>query len=93
MFNQKKYGYVVVKMDKRDYALENLEEDLINWTEHLYKSIETKENLIYRGLCPIKEIEHLKLLCAVSPYGSGYEITVDNYDLNDLRLNKRFRVS
>lgn len=92
MFDEKRFGYVVVIIDKEDYASEILEEDLNDWCSHLYKNEMRKDHFIeYKGLLPIREIQELETLMAVSPYGNGYEVTVDGMNIYDLRLNKRLR--
>ena len=84
MYNMN-YVYISVKMDKSDYALEQLIMDLENWTSHLYR-VERKDSILYRGLCPVKELESLFLLQSVSPYGNGYEITIDGVPSKDYRF-------
>lgn len=71
-----KYVYICVTMDKQDCMIEQLIYDLERWTKHLYR-VDKKDKILYRGLCPVKELNDLFLLASVSPYGNGYEITVD----------------
>ena len=90
MFNEKRFGYVTVLIDKKDYANEVLEEDLVNWIRNLFKNEMRNDNFIeYKGLLPIREIKHLMTLMAASPYGSGYNVKVDGMDIYDPRLHKR----
>ena len=77
-----RFVYVTVTMDKKDYAIEQLVDDLECWTEHLYR-VEKENLVIYRGLVPKKELEDLFLLQKASPYGTGYEITVDGVPSRD----------
>ena len=70
------YSYVEVGIDKNDDEI--LADDLLNWTEHLFKSVEKDGKFWYRGLIPKKELESLFLLKSVSPYGNGYEIIIDS---------------
>lgn len=76
------YVYISVKMDRKDYMIEQLIEDLESWTTHLYR-VDKEKSIRYRGLCPVKELEHLFLLQEMSPYGNGYEITVDGVPSKD----------
>lgn len=70
------YVYLEVKMDKKDYTLRDLIDDLEAWSTHLYP-VERKNSIVYRGLVKKKEFEHISLLKAMSPYGAGYTIKVD----------------
>ena len=83
----KNFYDVVVIMDRDDYALEQLVEDLLSWTEHLYEVPLKKKSteVMYRGFCPVKEVKHLELLQAASPYGNGYTILIDGK--NNLFVN------
>ena len=76
------YVYVVVSMDKEDDMIEQLINDLEGWARHLYR-VDRKDHVLYRGLIPVKELESLFTLKAMSPYGSGYEITVDGVPSKD----------
>lgn len=87
MYNYKKFGYVIVEIDKNDDLLETLIEDLLNW-EYRLGQVEEKDKICFKGLLPMKGIEHLRLLKDVSPYGRGYEITVDGFDIYE--ANRRF---
>lgn len=77
MYNNEKFLYVTVEMEKGDYALNNLIEDLENWCPKLYLSIDNDDKVIYKGLIPKKEFENLKLLISASPYGGGYNVNVE----------------
>lgn len=79
MYNRDKYGYVIVKIDKDDYEKEYLVEDLFRWTRHLYES----EELVFKGLCPVKEIKNIKYMVYTSYMGDGYDITVDGLKLDE----------
>lgn len=92
MYNEK-FGYVKVTMDKSDYMLYQLVDDLEGVCPHLYP-IETKNSIVYKGLVPRKEVKRLETLTAVSPYGRGYEIEVDGSDIYDyLNLNDFWKLS
>lgn len=49
------------------------EEDLLQWSEHLYK-VPKQAVTTYRGLMPEEELNGLRLLKACSPYGESYAI-------------------
>ena len=90
MFDEKRFGYVTVLIDKKDYARETLEEDLVNWIRNLFKNEMRNDNFIeYKGLLPIREIRHLMELMAVSPYGNGYDVKIDGMNIYDPRLHRR----
>lgn len=91
MFDNSKFGYVVVTIDKKDYCLNTLVEDLLDW-EYRLGRVDSEESISFKGLLPVKGIMNLRLLKDASPYGRGYEITVDDYDIYDSRLNRRFGV-
>ena len=86
-YNEKKFGYVVVDMDNDEW-LGTLEEDLLNWSDHLYP-VRGKNVTRYKGLCPLKEVEDLRTLLCASPYGAGYRVTVDGVDIFDYKISKR----
>lgn len=71
-----RFNYVTVVLDKKDCMMEQLINDLENWTRHLYR-VDKEDIVIFRGLVPKKELDHLFLLKSASPYGLGYEIYVD----------------
>lgn len=70
------YVYVTVNMDKSDDMLEQLVDDLEGVSRHLYR-VDRKDQVLYRGLIPVKELDHLFTFVAMSPYGAGYNVTVD----------------
>lgn len=70
------YVYVVVSMDKKDYMIEQLINDIEDWSRHLYR-VDRKDRILYRGLIPVKELERLFTFLVMSPYGAGYDVTVD----------------
>ena len=76
------YVYVVVAMDRKDYMIEQLIKDIEGWSRHLYR-VDHKNRILYRGLIPVKELERLFTLQAMSPYGAGYDITVDGVPARD----------
>lgn len=86
MYDDKKFNYVEVSISKKDDMLEQLMDDLENWSRHLYP-VEKKDSIVYRGLIPVKELKHLYLLQSMSPYGSGYDIVDDKE--RDRRFFKR----
>jgi len=90
MYNKDKFLMVEVSIERADYASETLVEDLINWTEHLYL-VEDGEIIRYKGLLPKKEVEDIRTLAEVSPYGGGYEIIVEGLNICDHRTNRYFR--
>lgn len=79
------YVYVSVKMDKADYALEQLIDELERCTDHLYR-VERKDEVLYRGLCPVEELDRLFLLRDMSPYGNGYKIEIDGLPESEYKL-------
>lgn len=76
------YVYISVEMDKEDCMIEQLVEDLKGRMNHLYR-VDKKDKILYRGLCPKKELDDLFLLQDMSPYGNGYEIYVDGVPSRD----------
>lgn len=89
MYNYKNFGYVVVVIDKKDYAKENLVKDLLDW-EHRLGRVDSEKSICFKGLLPMKGIDNLRLLKDASPYGDGYNITVDGYDIYE--KNRRFNM-
>lgn len=53
------------------------EEDLLCWSEHLYKVPNVKTVTTYRGFIPEEELYGLGLLKSCSPYGESYLIVED----------------
>lgn len=88
MYDVKRFVMTEVVMEKKDYAIETLVEDLEGWCRHLYLVSDDGEFIRYRGLIPKKEFENLRLLMGVSPYGNGYKVIVEGYGIYDLRLNR-----
>jgi hypothetical protein len=88
MYNENKFTYIVVKMDNDDFV-ETLREDLEKWCPHLYPATKNGAVVVYKGLIPIKEARDLNTLLAVSPYGIGYEVTMDGLNIHDHRNNRR----
>ena len=80
MYDIKKYKMVEVSMDKRDYALDTLIEDL---PPCLYRFKETENEVCYRGLMRIRDVEWLELIRNMSPYGNGYTILIENRNILD----------
>ena len=76
-----RFNYVTVVVNKKDYMADQLSSDLEAWTSHLYR-VEKEDTILYRGLIPKKELDHLLLLQSVSPYGNGYNIFVDGLPLS-----------
>jgi len=60
------------------------EEDLLQWSEHLYK-VPKQAVTTYRGLIPEKELFDIRTLEACSPYGASYYI-VEDKSLKEAKL-------
>lgn len=88
MYDVKRFVMTEVIMETKDYAIEQLIKDLRGWSKHLYLVSESDGLIKYKGLIPIKELEDIRLLLAVSPYGNGYKVIVEGYDIYDLRLKR-----
>lgn len=91
MFNERKFAYVGVAMDRGDEMILTLMRDLKEHCPHLYpvRGISRTE-IVYKGLVPIEEARSLKTLVDASPYGTGYtRIIMDGRDIYDKRNMKR----
>lgn len=60
------------------------EEDLLQWSEHLYK-VPKQAVTTYRGLIPEEELHGLRILESCSPYGASYVI-VEDKSLKEAKL-------
>lgn len=91
MYDYSKFGYVVVTIDECDCCFDNLVQDLLK-LEHRLGRVDSDEyyKVRFKGLLPMKAIERLRLLKDASPYGNGYNIEVDGFDIYDMdwRFNK-----
>jgi hypothetical protein len=70
---------VTVIMDMDDYALEDLINDLLGVTDHLYEVQQRSKKsgvVIYRGFVAERELNWINELIMISPYGDGYTIKV-----------------
>ena len=85
----KNFKMVVVKIDKRDYAKENLIEDL-PWKLRITEC-DKGDFIVFKNLLRNKEVVWLNELVAASPYGDGYNIEIDGYDFDDPRCRKMMR--
>ena len=89
MYDYSKFGYVVVEIDKKDWCLDDLIEDLLD-LEYRLGRIDLDDKICFKGLLPMEGIERLRLLKDVSPLGRGYDITVDGFDIYE--KNRRFNM-
>lgn len=80
MYDYRRFGYVIVRIDKKDYCRETLIDNLLDW-EHRLGRVDDEKSICFKGLLPMKGIRHLETLKAISPYGAGYDITVDGFDI------------
>ena len=76
MYNMN-FRYVTVSISKGDDVFEVLEHDLVNWVPNIYKARDDANGVEYKGLIKKDQFKRLQTLINMSPYGNGYEVTVD----------------
>lgn len=65
--------YVEIIVDKKDFMVEDLCEDL-NPKSYGLKQSSRGNELVFKGSVREDEYEHIMTLCAMSPYGNGYSV-------------------
>lgn len=80
-----RFVYVVVKIEKKDYMKDQLCGDLERFGAPLYP-VERKDSIEYKGLLKVRDFNDLETFVAMSPYGAGYDITVDGVPYRDYGL-------
>ena len=87
MYDTTRFVYMVVTIDKKDYAQEQLIEDL-SWREPRLGRVDDERYIRFQGLVPRESIETIESLKAISPYGNGYDVKIEGLDIYDPYLRK-----